>query len=114
MSEDAHDVLGVTPEAGCLVVGAAVLVPAAVLMAVDVARGLGGHRLLVRWGAPGRGPEGDMLPHRPRVSLAWLPMSFTRCAAGLFGCAAVPATARADRRRTAWRPGRRGPGSSPG
>lgn len=36
-----------------------------------------------------------MLLRRPGASLAWLLTSFTLCAAGLFGCVAVPATARA-------------------
>ncbi|WP_405665022.1 hypothetical protein OG379_23630 [Streptomyces sp. NBC_01166] len=95
MFEDAYDALGVIPGVICLAVGAAVLVPAAVLMAVGVARDLRVHRLLVQWGALDRDPEGDKLLRRPRASLAWLLMSFTLCAAGLFGCVAVPATARA-------------------
>ncbi|MFJ8858312.1 hypothetical protein ACIRD8_07715 [Streptomyces sp. NPDC102451] len=95
MFEDAYDPLGVIPGVVCLAVGAAVLIPAAALIAVGVARDLRVHRLLVAWGGLDRDPEGDMALRRPRASLVWLLMSFVLCAAGLFGCLAVPATARA-------------------
>ncbi|WP_406146569.1 hypothetical protein [Streptomyces sp. NBC_01012] len=95
MFEDAEDALGVVPGVICLAIGAVVLVPAAVLMAVGVARDLRVHRLLVEWGGLDRDPRGDMVLRRPRASLVWLLMSFVLCAVGLFGCVAVPATARA-------------------
>lgn len=95
MFEDAYDTLGVVPGVICLAIGVAVLIPAAVLMAVGVARDLRVHRLLVEWGGLDRDPRGDMALRRPRASLAWLLMSFALCAVGLFGCVAVPATARA-------------------
>ncbi|MFB4422500.1 hypothetical protein C5F59_015560 [Streptomyces sp. QL37] len=95
MFEDAYDPLGVVPGVICLAIGAAVLVPAAVLMAVGLARDLRVHRLLMEWGGLDRDPEGDRALRRPRASLAWLLMSFPLCATGLFCCVAVPATARA-------------------
>ncbi|MEU8705243.1 hypothetical protein [Streptomyces sp. NPDC048565] len=95
MFEDADDALGVVPGVICLAIGAAVLVPSGVLMAVGVARDLRVHRLLVEWGGLDRDPRGDMALRRPRASLMWLLMSFALCAVGLFGCVAVPATARA-------------------
>lgn len=95
MFEDAYDALGVVPGVICLAVGAAVLIPAVVLLVVGGARDLRIHRLLVEWGGLDRDPSGDMPLRRPRASLAWLLTSFTLCAAGLLGCVAVPATARA-------------------
>ncbi|MEU5167323.1 hypothetical protein [Streptomyces mutomycini] len=95
MFEDAYDPLGVAPGVICLAVGAIVLIPAAVLLAVGVARDLRVHALLVQWGGLDRDPVGDMPLRRPGASLAWLLTSFTLCATGLFGCVAVPATARA-------------------
>ncbi|MGW0791629.1 hypothetical protein ACWD04_26225 [Streptomyces sp. NPDC002911] len=95
MFEDAYDALGVIPGVICLAVGAALLIPAVVLMTVGVARDLRVHRLLVEWGALDRDPVGDLPLRRPRVSLAWLLLSFTLCVTGLFCCVAVPATARA-------------------
>ena len=79
----------------CLAIGAAVMVPAAVLVTVGVSRDLRIHRLLVEWGGLDRDPEGDMALRRPRASLLWLLTSFALCATGLFACLAVPANARA-------------------
>ncbi|MFG2533942.1 hypothetical protein ACGFU4_01705 [Streptomyces sp. NPDC048511] len=95
MFEDAYDSLGVVPGVICLAIGAAVMVPAAVLVAVGVSRDLRIHRLLVEWGGLDRDPEGDMALRRPRASLLWLLTSFALCATGLFACLAVPANARA-------------------
>ncbi|MFF2730117.1 hypothetical protein ACFVS9_19750 [Streptomyces sp. NPDC058008] len=93
--EDASDALGAVPGVILLAAGAAVLVPACVLLVVGVLRDLRAHRLLVAWGALDRDPERDGRLRRPRASLAWLLLSSVLCAAGLFGCVAVPATARA-------------------
>lgn len=95
MFEDANDALGVVPGVVCLAAGAAVLVPSAVLLAVGVARDLRVHALLVEWGGLDRDPVGDLPLRRPRASIAWLLTSFVLCAAGLFGCVAVPGAARA-------------------
>ncbi|MFJ8749782.1 hypothetical protein ACIREO_10665 [Streptomyces sp. NPDC102441] len=95
MFEDAYDTLGVIPGVIFLAVGAAVLIPAAFLVAVGVARDLRIHRLLVEWGGLDRDPERDALLRRPRASVAWLLLSFMLCATGLFGCVAVPGAARA-------------------
>ncbi|MFD6277967.1 hypothetical protein ACFWFI_20715 [Streptomyces sp. NPDC060209] len=95
MFEDAYDSLGVIPGVICLAAGAAVLIPAGALLAVGVARDLRVHRLLVAWGGLDRDPVGDVPLRRPRASLAWLLLSFTLCAAGLFACVGVPGTARA-------------------
>ncbi|MFF0073275.1 hypothetical protein [Streptomyces sp. NPDC005494] len=95
MFEDASDALGTVPGVLCLAVGACVLIPVAGLMAVGVSRDLRVHRLLVEWGRLDRDAGRDLLLRRPGASLAWLLVSFTLCAAGLFGCLVVPATARA-------------------
>ncbi|MGW0782045.1 hypothetical protein [Streptomyces sp. NPDC002913] len=95
MFEDASDPLGMIPGVICVAIGAAVLVPAAILLSMGVAKDLRVHRLLVQWGGLDRDPARDLPLRRPRAALAWLLLSFTLCAAGLFGCVVVPATARA-------------------
>ncbi|MER5553178.1 hypothetical protein ABT001_16130 [Streptomyces sp. NPDC002793] len=95
MFEDAYDALGMVPGVICLAVSAAVLIPAAVFLATGVARDARVHRLLVEWGGLDRDPVGDLTLRRPRASLAWMLTSSVLCAVGLFGCVAVPATARA-------------------
>lgn len=95
MFEDASDPLGMIPGVICVAIGTAVLVPAAILLSMGVARDLRVHRLLVQWGGLDRDPAGDLPLRRPQAGLAWLLLSFTLCAAGLFGCVVVPATARA-------------------
>ena len=60
MFEDAYDALGVVPGVVCLACGAAVLVPAAVLLAVGVARDVRVHGLLVEWGGLDHDPAGDL------------------------------------------------------
>lgn len=93
--EDAPDALGTVPGVLCLAVGACVLIPAVVLTAAGVSRDLRVHRLLGEWGELDRDAGRDLPLRRPGASLAWLLVSYTLCAAGLFGCVVVPATARA-------------------
>ncbi|MFF5895186.1 hypothetical protein ACFY8O_04565 [Streptomyces argenteolus] len=93
--EDAPDALGAVPGVLCLAVGACVLIPAVVLTAAGVSRDLRVHRLLGEWGELDRDAGRDLPLRRPGASLAWLLVSYTLCAAGLFGCVVVPATARA-------------------
>lgn len=95
MFEDALGAFDAIPGVFCLAGGAALLVPAVVLLAVGAARDLRIHRLLVAWGGLDRDPAWDAPLRRPRASLAWLLTSFPLCAVGLFACVAVPATARA-------------------
>ncbi|MEV3928871.1 MULTISPECIES: hypothetical protein [unclassified Streptomyces] len=95
MFEDALDPFGMVPGVISLALGAAVLVPPVVLVGAGVARDLRVHRLLVEWGALDRDPAGDLALRMPRAGLAWLLTSCALCVAGLFGCVAVPATARA-------------------
>ncbi|MCX5397457.1 hypothetical protein [Streptomyces sp. NBC_00102] len=74
-------------------VGVAALVPAAVFLGLDITRARKVRALLTAWGALDREPDRDRLLRMPRLGLAWLLSSYTLCAAGLFTCVAVPASA---------------------
>ncbi|MFE2059231.1 hypothetical protein ACFQ6U_32000 [Streptomyces sp. NPDC056465] len=95
MFEEAQGPFDTIPGVICLAIGAAVLIPGAAFMAVGAARDVRVHRLLVQWGALESDPVGDLPLRMPRANVAWLLTSSALCAAGLFGCVVVPATARA-------------------
>ncbi len=92
--ETVDDLFGALLGVASAVVGVCCLVPAAVFMALGVARDRRVRRLLDAWGRLERDPEGDRRLRVPRASAVWLVLSFLLCAAGLFTCVSVPAGAR--------------------
>ncbi|WEH41483.1 hypothetical protein [Streptomyces sp. AM 2-1-1] len=73
--------------------GIGLLVPAAVFFGLGAARARKVRVLLTAWGALDRDPDRDPLLRMPGLGLAWLLISYALCAAGLFTCVAVPASA---------------------
>ncbi|MFD6421891.1 hypothetical protein [Streptomyces sp. NPDC060198] len=76
-----------------LFVGIALFVPAAAFFGLGVARARKVRTLLAGWGTLDRDPDGDRPLRVPGLGLAWLLLSYALCAAGLFTCVAVPASA---------------------
>ncbi|MCP9986812.1 hypothetical protein LUX01_09030 [Streptomyces sudanensis] len=74
--------------------GVGAFVPAVYFQVAGVRRDLAAYRLLVRWAALDRDPAHDARHRAPGLSLVWLLVSFALCAAGLWLCLAVPASAR--------------------
>ncbi|SCD86223.1 hypothetical protein GA0115253_1021510 [Streptomyces sp. Termitarium-T10T-6] len=80
-----------------LVVGAAVLIPAAVFACLGISRDREVRSLLDAWGALDRDPERDRRLRMPGTSLTWLLLSFVLGAVGLALCVIGPASARPGR-----------------
>lgn len=100
MFEHALDLVDFTNVVGgtvSLVVGAAVLIPAAVFVFVGISRDREVRALLAAWGALDRDPERDRRLRMPGASLTWLLLSFVLGAAGLALCLIGPASARPGR-----------------
>jgi hypothetical protein len=98
--EQAIDLVDFTSVVGgivSLVIGVAVLIPAAVFLWVGVSRDRKVRSLLTAWGALERDPERDRRLRMPGTSLAWLLLSFALGAVGLALCVIVPASARPGR-----------------
>ncbi|RPK92956.1 hypothetical protein EES46_07360 [Streptomyces sp. ADI98-10] len=100
MFEQALDLVDFTSVIGgsaSLVIGAAVLIPAAVFLGVGVSRDRKVRTLLTAWGALARDPERDRRLRMPGTSLAWLLLSFALGSVGLALCIIGPASARPGR-----------------
>lgn len=76
-----------------LALGAAVLLPALILLVVGLRRDVAVRRLLTQWGALDRDPARDAGLRLPGLSLVWLLASFALGAFGLYACVVVPAGA---------------------
>jgi hypothetical protein len=93
--EESYDVFSAVLGITCIAIGACLLVPSAVFVAVGLARDRRVRRLLAEWGGLDRDPEGDKPLRMPGLGAAWMVMSFALCAVGLYTCVVVPASARA-------------------
>ncbi|MER5893717.1 hypothetical protein [Streptomyces sp. NPDC001876] len=93
--EESHDVIGAFMGLVCVIVGAGLLVPSAVFVALGMRRDRRVRRLLAEWGGLDRDPVGDVPLRRPAAGLVWMLTSYLLCAVGLYTCVIVPATARA-------------------
>lgn len=92
--EESYDVISAFIGLVCVVIGAALLIPSAVLVVLGVLRDRSVRRLLVEWGGLDRDPVGDLPLRRPAAGLVWMLASYLLCAVGLYTCVIVPATAR--------------------
>jgi hypothetical protein len=93
--DEAVDAVSVLIAVLCIAVGACLMIPAGVFVALGATRDEQVRRLLEDWGGLDRDPVGDPALRRPGPSLAWALLSYVLCAGGLFVCVVVPATARA-------------------
>ncbi|MFB8084321.1 hypothetical protein [Streptomyces sp. NPDC055992] len=91
--EQSYDPLGAIFGVVMLALGAAVLLPALILLVVGVRRDVAVRRLLTQWGELDRDPARDAGLRLPGLSLVWLLASFALGAFGLYACVAVPAGA---------------------
>lgn len=74
--------------------GLGALIPGGFFAVRDVRRDREARRLFVQWAALDHAPERDARHRAPGLSVTWLLVSFALCAAGLWLCFAVPASAR--------------------
>lgn len=93
--EESYDVISALMGLVCVVIGAGLLVPAAVFVVLGLLRDRSVRRLLAEWGGLDRDPVGDKALRRPAAGLVWMLASYLLCAVGLYICVIVPATARA-------------------
>ncbi|MFJ6510919.1 hypothetical protein ACIQMO_11815 [Streptomyces sp. NPDC091406] len=97
MFEQASDFFSGIAGIICLVIGAAVLIPAVAFVCLGISRDREVRSLLDAWGALDRDPERDRRLRLPGVSLTWLLLAFVLGAAGLALCVIGPASARPGR-----------------
>jgi len=91
--EESHDPFSAVFGVVMLALGAAALLPGAILIGVGVRRDVAVRRLLTQWGELDRDPARDAGLRQPGVSLVWLLTSFVLGALGLYACVVVPAGA---------------------
>ncbi|GAA4904699.1 hypothetical protein ACFPM3_29810 [Streptomyces coeruleoprunus] len=92
--DDSVDVISAHLAVLAAAAGLGALVPAAFFLARGVRRDRTARERFVQWALLDRDPVRDARHREPVLSVVWLVLPFLMCAAGLWICVAVPATAR--------------------